>query len=84
MNEFVKTRLKVKDYRKTILTIVGEKVMNKCIIELTKEELLVIIEGLDYQIYAGSAIFGEYNINIDDLSNKLEKMFCSLDWSGQG
>lgn len=54
--------------------------MNKCTIELTKEELLVLIEGLDYQRDMESVIFSEYNIDAEKLSNKLEKIFYSLEW----
>lgn len=55
--------------------------MNKCTIELTKEELLVLIEGLDYQRDMESVIFSEYNIDAEKFSNKLEKIFYSLDWT---
>ena len=54
--------------------------MNKCTIELTKEELLVLIEGLDYQRDMESVIFSEYNIDAEKFSNKLEKIFYSLEW----
>lgn len=55
--------------------------MNKCTIELTKEELLVLIEGLDYQRDMESVIFSEYNIDAEKFSNKLEKIFYSLEWN---
>ena len=55
--------------------------MKKCIIELTKEELLILIEGLNYQRDMESAIFREYNVNGEEFSSKLEKIFYNLDWS---
>lgn len=54
---------------------------NKSSIELTKEELLVLIEGLDYQQDMSSVIFEEYSINGEELSKKLNKVFYNLDWS---
>ena len=57
--------------------------MNKCSIELTKEELLVLIEGLNYKIDMESAIFREYNVNGEEFSGKLEKIFYNLDWSSR-
>lgn len=54
--------------------------MNKCTIELSKEELLILIYGVDYQAENGSVIFEEYGINQEEFSKKLNDIFYSLKW----
>lgn len=54
--------------------------MNKCKIELTKEELNILILGVDYQAENESVIFEEYGINQEEFSKKLKDIFYSLKW----
>lgn len=55
--------------------------MNKCNIELNKEELMILINGLDYQWDMGSVIFNEYNIDPEEFSKKLNDIFYKMEWS---
>lgn len=55
--------------------------MNKCNIELTKEELMILINGLDYQQDMGSAVFSEYDIDAESFSKRLNDIFYKLKWS---
>lgn len=52
--------------------------MNKCKIELTKEELDILIQGVDYQAENESVIFEEYGISEEEFSKKLKNIFYSL------
>lgn len=54
--------------------------MNKCKIELTKEELYILTLGVDYQLENESVVFDEYGINKEEFSKKLKNIFYSLKW----
>lgn len=54
--------------------------MNKCTIELSKEELPILINGVDYQAEMGSVIFEEYNVNEKEFSKRLNDVFYKLKW----
>ena len=54
--------------------------MNKCKIELTKEELYILIQGIDYQAENESVIFEEYGVSEEEFSKKLNDIFYGLKW----
>lgn len=53
---------------------------NKESIELSKEELMILIDGLDCIDDFGYAPFSEYNIPYQDLRKKLSDVFYKLEW----
>ena len=52
---------------------------SKCNVELTKEELMILIEGLDLQ--SESRIFSEWGVNLDEFRKRLSDVFYKLNWS---
>lgn len=53
---------------------------NKAKLELTKEEIGVIIDGLDILDDMESVAFSELQVDADELRQKLSKIFYKLKW----
>lgn len=54
--------------------------MNKCTIELTKEELMIVIEGINLQSDMGSVVFSEYEVDEEVWLKELNDIFYKLKW----
>lgn len=54
--------------------------MNKCNIELTKEELMIVIEGINLQSDMGSVVFSEYEVDEEVWLKELNDIFYKLKW----
>ena len=52
---------------------------NKATLEFTKEELLILIDGID--CISEGAVFANYNIPYEVISKKLNDVFYKLDWT---
>lgn len=55
-------------------------IKNKEKIELTKEELMILIEGLDVLDDMEYVSFDEYNIHYQEFRKKLSDIFYKLEW----
>lgn len=57
-----------------------DKMANKAKLELTKEEIGVIIDGLDILDDMESVALSELQVDADELRQKLSKIFYKLKW----